>query len=69
MTEQILVKAARIYDARQDEDVEAKDLKTYAAFLSKEDAFTKVSMRRKFENTVPRSAARTAKLCTRVKMP
>lgn len=47
VTEQILVKAARIYDAREDEDVESKDLKTYAEFLSREDAFTKVRMRPK----------------------
>jgi hypothetical protein len=39
---QILLDAARIYDARGDEEVENKDLKTYAEFLSKEDAFTKV---------------------------
>lgn len=42
VTEQILVEAARIYDARDDEAVESKDLKTYAEFLAKEDAFVKV---------------------------
>eukprot|EP00285_Hemiselmis_virescens_P016462 CAMPEP_0173392700 /NCGR_PEP_ID=MMETSP1356-20130122/20793_1 /TAXON_ID=77927 ORGANISM="Hemiselmis virescens, Strain PCC157" /NCGR_SAMPLE_ID=MMETSP1356 /ASSEMBLY_ACC=CAM_ASM_000847 /LENGTH=478 /DNA_ID=CAMNT_0014350571 /DNA_START=41 /DNA_END=1477 /DNA_ORIENTATION=+ len=41
VTEQILVDAARIYDAREDEDTESKDLKTYAALLGREDAFTK----------------------------
>lgn len=41
VAEQILVEAARIYDARQ-EDTDSKDLKTYAGFLSKQDAFTKV---------------------------
>lgn len=40
VTEQILLEAARIYDAR-DEGM-AKDLKSYAAFLSRQDAFTKV---------------------------
>ncbi|EKX44238.1 hypothetical protein GUITHDRAFT_109697 [Guillardia theta CCMP2712] len=39
VTEQILLEAARIYDAR-DEGM-AKDLKSYAAFLSRQDAFTK----------------------------
>jgi hypothetical protein len=43
VAEQILVDAARIYDARQNEDTDSKDLKTYAGFLSKQDAFTKVS--------------------------
>jgi len=42
VAEQILVEAARIYDAREGEDAESKDLKTYAEFLSKQDAFTKV---------------------------
>jgi GTPase SAR1 family protein len=41
VAEQILVEAARIYDAREGEDAESKDLKTYAEFLSKQDAFTK----------------------------
>ena len=53
VTEQILVKAARIYDAREDEDVESKDLKTYAEFLSREDAFTKVRMRPKNRHISP----------------
>ena len=44
VTEQILLEAARIYDAR-DEGM-AKDLKSYAAFLSRQDAFTKVRVER-----------------------
>ena len=66
VNEQILVEAARIYDARDEDAVEGKvagafalkalcfvpssmfnhygqDLKSYAKFLSKTDAFTKVS--------------------------
>eukprot|EP00960_Hanusia_phi_P046249 757718-Hanusia_phi.AAC.7 len=42
VTEQILLEAARIYDARDEST--AKDLKSYAAFLSRQDAFTKVSL-------------------------
>mmetsp|Transcript_24453 Transcript_24453/g.38459 ORF Transcript_24453/g.38459 Transcript_24453/m.38459 type:complete len:466 (+) Transcript_24453:35-1432(+) len=41
VTEQILFEAARIYDSRDGDEDERKDLKSYAAFLSKQDAFTK----------------------------
>lgn len=50
VNEQILVEAARIYDNRElrDEDDDIKmmkgnDLMSYSKFLSKQDAFTKVS--------------------------
>ena len=50
VNEQILVEAARIYDSRELRDepdevtmMKGTDLISYAKFLSKEDAFTKVS--------------------------
>lgn len=39
--EKILVEASRIYDARDGEE-DSKDLKSYAEFLSRQDAFYKV---------------------------
>jgi hypothetical protein len=41
VSEKILVEASRIYDARDGEE-DSKDLKSYAAFLSRQDAFYKV---------------------------
>eukprot|EP00287_Rhodomonas_sp_CCMP768_P013518 CAMPEP_0196722358 /NCGR_PEP_ID=MMETSP1091-20130531/4732_1 /TAXON_ID=302021 /ORGANISM="Rhodomonas sp., Strain CCMP768" /LENGTH=474 /DNA_ID=CAMNT_0042064037 /DNA_START=59 /DNA_END=1483 /DNA_ORIENTATION=- len=40
VSEKILVEASRVYDARDGEE-DSKDLKTYAAFLSRQDAFYK----------------------------
>ena len=51
VNEQILVESARIYDSRELRDEEdevmimkGKDLMSYAKFLSRNDAFTKVRL-------------------------